>query len=529
MYDGAMKTALPAFVLAILLVAGFAARYFSMQEPIWLDECHTAWTVADDFESVAPRARLGNQPPLFFWLTWLAKDQCGHSVFSLRLVSLVASCLMMVGGAGWAWRVGSPAAACVFVGLVAFDGNFIFYGAEGRCYALVQFLSLLQGICFWRICRREFVGESPPWITWIAWGLLSVLMLGSHYMSGLLLAAELIFVAGCCCCRCCGNGMGTLVRLAGGLVAIGICLLPLVGGITEVANRKDNWRPVSSSFQLWIDYRPWLLCWMLLPLAAKLGSAFGLGSPVGVAGIAESGEAESHRQGNDRTLLIWLGVWAVTGPLALAVASRSGLAPVALARYAIVSWAAFALFASICVCRFRGSGAFCVAVLVIVSAFLGQDRNWMTRLINGRAMPAFRSEDWVMAAQHVASSPQNETVFLFADVVEDAAVSSNADEDFQQYLKFSLLGPMSLLPRDQRVDEAQLVVMSTRKPVFDQQQLEKVRREGGCAMVVRGSEGFARSFPVELEDALGQRGVYRVTHRRGFDNVWVIDVKLEEE
>jgi len=52
------------FILTLITAAGLYIRFDAAAEPIWLDECHTAWAVDTDSASeVAARAADGNQPP----------------------------------------------------------------------------------------------------------------------------------------------------------------------------------------------------------------------------------------------------------------------------------------------------------------------------------------------------------------------------------------------------------------------------------------------------------------------------------
>ena len=82
----------PRLLLAVVLIA-ILFRVWQIAEPLWIDELHTSWVVSGEFEDVAPRARMGNQSPVYFWCVWLVTQACGHSEFSLRLSSLVAGTL----------------------------------------------------------------------------------------------------------------------------------------------------------------------------------------------------------------------------------------------------------------------------------------------------------------------------------------------------------------------------------------------------------------------------------------------------
>ncbi len=507
-----MKDHFAVLVLVLILAGGLAARWFSMAEPIWLDECHTAWTVADGSDVVASRAADGNQPPVFFWLVWYAQSQFGVSVFSLRLVSLVSGLLLMACGSGWVWKeTQSAAAACVFAGLVAFDGQFIFYATEARAYALVQWLALLQGVCFWRLVRAEGSG-----LMWAVFAVLSLSMMYCHYMSGWLLVAELIFV-GVTMAGGKQQSRGALIGLLVVCALVAVCLVPMFAGIGEVASRKENWQAVSSNVRLWADVRPWFLFWILLPLAFVLGERFG--DPV------------SSKVGRDDWLLGWLLVWAVTGPAGIALSAGVGVAPLALVRYSVVSWVACALFAAVCVARFSGKAALSVAVMVVASSFLGND--WAQELVVRRQRPVFRNEDWVTPARQLEESSAGRPIFLFANVIEDSKSDLRDDERFQRYLKFPLLGGLHLSPDKGLVgliEEAAIIPMSTWEPEFSQEHLDRIRERSGCSMVVRGEVELADQYPGLLEEVIGRSVNFRylLNGEMRSSNVRVIEVKLVE-
>jgi len=77
-------------IAIITLLGGLVRCLIAANEPLWLDELHTSWVVAGELGDVYQRAQIGNQTPLFFWLTWAAVEFFGETELSLRLVSLIA-------------------------------------------------------------------------------------------------------------------------------------------------------------------------------------------------------------------------------------------------------------------------------------------------------------------------------------------------------------------------------------------------------------------------------------------------------
>ena len=122
------ESVIACILLTVVISLGIFVRVSSTAEPMWLDECHTAWAVnADSLSVVAGRAADGNQPPLYFALVWSVTQVFGLTEFSLRLVSLVAGSAMIIIASLWARALTSRWSAAILVaGLVAFDGQFIF-------------------------------------------------------------------------------------------------------------------------------------------------------------------------------------------------------------------------------------------------------------------------------------------------------------------------------------------------------------------------------------------------------------------
>ena len=84
------ESAVAWLVLAVIISAGIFIRAAAVAEPMWLDECHTAWAVDSDSPAiVASRGADGNQPPLYLLLVWAVTNVFGLTEFSLRLLSLI--------------------------------------------------------------------------------------------------------------------------------------------------------------------------------------------------------------------------------------------------------------------------------------------------------------------------------------------------------------------------------------------------------------------------------------------------------
>ncbi len=170
----------------LILALAAAARLYQLDHPFWLDELHTSWTVCGGCDEVSARARDGNQPPLYFWLTWLVSDGSGGNEWRLRMPSLLAS-LLVLPAAGWLlWRLTGRFMAGLVAGyLLAINPMQIAYAQEARAYAIIELVSLLHVGLF--VLRTS----DARWWRRALLVLLTVLLFYLHYTAVLVLTGEL--------------------------------------------------------------------------------------------------------------------------------------------------------------------------------------------------------------------------------------------------------------------------------------------------------------------------------------------------
>jgi hypothetical protein len=134
-----------ALIIAIVLLSGFWIRWqLAINDPLWIDELHTSWVLSGRWSDIAPRAIAGNQSPLYFWFSYPIVQSLGQSPISLRLLSLVAGCLLPLVGTWAVWsRTGSLLGAFATAVGLSFESHLVFYASEARPYSLVQFGGLV--------------------------------------------------------------------------------------------------------------------------------------------------------------------------------------------------------------------------------------------------------------------------------------------------------------------------------------------------------------------------------------------------
>ena len=482
-----MKESTITWILLTLIVAcGIFVRFDAATEPMWLDECHTSWAVNTDVAAEATsRAADGNQPPLYFLVVWSITNVMGISEFSLRLVSLIAGAGVLIVAPLWAKCLTDRwSAALLVAGLIAFDGQFIYYACEARSYALVQFIGLLQAIFFWRALAVESKSATSL-IDIAAWTLLSIALPLIHYTSVWVLLAEGFVLLIVCLVR-----RQIPLKFLIGSVVIVAAIVSRWENVSIVFERRSNWSTVSSTSQLWFDVEPWLVHWVIIPFGfAYVGWLLMYVQP------SNKDSKDNKRQAS--ILWIWIALWALLGPAGIAIADWTGLAPLSLVRYSIVSWIAIALFASLCLRLFSPSVAWAVAGIILLSSFFGNW--WAAELVSTGRLPIFRSEDWVTTVTQLAESDSDIPILQLGDVLEDVDAMTDRDAQFQRYLTFPILGA-DAVRGGTPLDADRISAVSTWNFGIDADQCRSVHAAKGCWLVVRGELNYALIIPQELED-----------------------------
>ena len=320
-------------VLWILFVAAMAFRIIAAGEPLWLDELHTAWVASGPPAAIVARAADGNQQPVFFAIVAAVTSVAGLSAATIRSVSLVAGALLWITAVGWTWRLTHRVVPVILIGmLVGFDWQFVFYSAEARPYALVQLLGLWQLIAFWNLVSKPGLGEpkrsgSQQKGAGVVWLLLSIAVCYTHVTAGWLLVAEAIWIGATI-----AFAKRIPSRLVVGLLLVGVSLIPLAIQLMPVLARRSNWTPMSSIDRVIAEHQLWFGYWIALPGVLLLLSWL----------------MGSRPQWRLSALLL---LCAVAGPFGIMAVDSLGIAPMAISRYAIVSWAPLAMFAAVCVGR----------------------------------------------------------------------------------------------------------------------------------------------------------------------------------
>ncbi|HMC11284.1 MAG TPA: glycosyltransferase family 39 protein, partial [Pirellulaceae bacterium] len=338
-YSGSMRAMLAkliphrsAAVAIVLCLFGAGLRLWQVRESLWLDELHTAWCAVGTLGEVAPRAAIGNQSPLFFWLEWLLLNVLGPSELSLRLPSIVAGSLLPLAVFLIAKRWRMDAAGLIAAALVALDPRSIFFATEARPYAAVQLLAVIHIALTAEIATQPRIRLRCIWVT------LGVLLFYLHYTAALLIAAEVVFLA----LLRVGRPLQTpyrLSRLLCDLALEALLCLPAAGQLQAIFAHRANWtafierEPIWEAMH-WISLPAWW--WAVLVVAACVGT-----------------QRESKMGANPdwlgRVPFVFLVICWFAVPLGIAwLATWTDLARLFFPRYVAVVFPAAMLFAGLC-------------------------------------------------------------------------------------------------------------------------------------------------------------------------------------
>ncbi len=394
---------------AAVVFCAFALRVVQMGESLWLDELHTAWTVADGWSAIVWRAEMGNQTPLYFWIVGLCQRVVGFHEIGLRLPSLLAG-LALVLFAGWlAQRWTGSVAAGLLVGLLlAWDRHAVFYAQEARPYALVQLVGLVHVGLFLALLRR------PTWRlrgAWIAsgWGVYYL-----HYTAILVVPAQLL----AWCLLHVRPAWRPRYRarqllIDGGILALG--LVPSLPQVLEIGRRRSAWElfiprdvPFGTLFSLF-PLRIYLLiplglcvfagsCWVVRRVLRGRGGAACDAGPGGELG--RSCAAIGGRFGDRLAILLVVACWLWVPLLVAWCATVQDWARLFFLRYVVVSAAAAPLAAGLIwsLLPSRRWRLVCAGSLIVALIWQG---GMIPNYVRERRVIGDRRQDWRGAVQRL--------------------------------------------------------------------------------------------------------------------------------
>lgn len=181
---------LPPLMLAYLLIIclGFALRVNELNhDSLWLDEILTVRFSGGKLSRIFQDQ---HHPPLFYAATKVGMTLFGNSEFAVRVSALLAGTLSIALIINFGRTVGRKYAGIWAGFLLAISAAHIIYSQEARQYALLTAITILSYILLYRALKR------PRWSTWIAYALVTVLGLYTHYAAVIILISQTLLIFG---------------------------------------------------------------------------------------------------------------------------------------------------------------------------------------------------------------------------------------------------------------------------------------------------------------------------------------------
>jgi len=487
-------------LVGLFIFVGFALRIHDVDHSLWLDELHTAWTVDDGLAEVAPRARMGNQSPLYFYMEWALVRVLGLNETSLRWLSVGASTVFMALAAWAIWRwTASRVATVAVVMLLALDRVFIFYAQDARPYAVLHLVALAQ-----LICVREVLRDAQR--RWrIALIVTSLAMLYLHYTSGLLLVAEAIYITATWC------GRGQVRRAAyqpstavvDALTVI-VAAIPLWSHATLVASRRANWA-LFVTRPTWIDLATLfpLDCWFIYP--ALVAGA--------VSWLSPHREVVSTVVPRQHTTLVrcLLGIFFILLVLTWLL-TRADIARVFFKRYLMVGAVAPIFATAIIGASLRGRKVVAayfitLAVGLMISPFQSSTHSVVRNFMLHRDISGHAREDWRGAVQFVrAHGTGRIPVFVRSGFIE-CTVARFTEERWAEYCTV----PVNNL-YDLTHDGREVNPLCSRRPwELNPRERKRLTEAGRGWFILRGGSSLADETARRLVTSLSAQGTWSVT------------------
>ncbi len=437
-----MTRLLPWLLLALILCCAAFLRLVQVNESLWLDELHTAWTVADAPGEIASRAAIGNHSPVYFSFVWGVTKVAGLSELAVRLPSAVAGIALVALACFVVFRWTGTWSAALFAALLAcLDRNCVFYGQEARPYACLQLVGLAHITLFGSLV------VAPTRIKRFGSIALAVFLFYLHYTAALLFVAELVFYV-VLCVRRAWRPKYPLWQLLLDFAIVAVCLLPSVPHLLEVAERRSNWAmfvgqsPPSAVVKMLLlyNYQP------VLPLFL-----------VGIAMLAVRwrrgpSAAPADCPHIDARHVILVACWFFV-PLGIAwVATERDLARLFFLRYLIVTAITPIMFSALCYAAcsgkiawnardlalaiFRNLCAVAIVVLVVKTGGMREQYRHDARVIGDR------NQNWRSAIQVLndkATNPKT-PIFVRSGLIEADQFHNSSDHRLREYCLLPALG-----------------------------------------------------------------------------------------
>ena len=482
--------------LTIVTFLGAGLRLFNIDESLWLDELHSAWSVSGSLGEVASRAAQGNQPPLYYWVEWFVIQFLGQSEFALRILSLITGIAMIP----VSWVIvrrfsGSEVGALLTAILVCINPTFIFFSIEFRGYIVVTFVGMLQITAFVQLLLGDFIygksTETPSepkkqsgksskkksqkakpetgqqtasqfivthqsskvtWKTRLVFCGLTVLLFNLHFTSILILLPEILVTLFAFCFQSFRQRYSFLQFVVDGVIIAAGCS-PLAMTVLNIESKREDWAPiVKAVWPLRLDFTMIILGFLAPVLVLIIG--------YNILRYQSSIKQTRRKQGDviltSRIMQVSYLFFAFAVCLIATVwlLTHFKIASLFLPRYIAVVLAAPMIAAGVAIGVFgRVFAAMRIQVEYLLAAILlcaavasiYHYDLWVDRCLHQKTISLMRFEPWNDVVEVLNSIPADDEkvpVFLMSTLVEDFRLFKEFEptDQFIEYCRFPVSG-----------------------------------------------------------------------------------------
>jgi hypothetical protein len=510
------------------------------RESLWLDELHTAWVVAGEWDEIPQRAKAGNQSPLYFYVVSAVTNRLGMTELALRLASILAGAALAPLSFLLVRRWSGSMAGAIAAGAIALvDRDFLFYATEARVYAMLQVLALIRLAVFVELQTAPSAARRAAYIV------LAAVMLHLHYTTALLLIGEAACVAALTWRRWrrrlsdapagppSAGGAGASLRSAAShpsalryrprlfltdAFLVLLLFLPAAPHAWEVFQRRENWARFVA-LPTWEQLaserfvrRAAPLAWYFTPALACLGLGW----------FARRNRADGKPAPTPADGLLLVAVW-IAAPVAAAwLLSVTDIARLFLYRYLIASAAAAPLVAGLlcAACPTRRWRAV-AAIATIAAALAYATPSYYTQFSRDQRLTADRDENWRGAVAYLSSRDDRLPLLLYAGLIETQSYASSPDPVLRAYCVF----PVNA---NYRLNGDRLVLPLTSLAAASSETCRATADRGGAWLLLRVPASNASSAVARSERLAESCGLQAsVVEVKNFGGVTVVRMEVE--
>lgn len=479
------------WVLPVLLVLAFAIRVLLAQQPLWIDELHTAWVVEGNWSDVAERAQLGNQSPLFFYAVKALVQLMGFSTLTLRTIPLIASVLQLA-VVFWVLNrwTGASAAGFVAAFLLLINPLQLFVGTDARPYAVIGLIACLQVGALVHHWQESAYQNRRDWGFDITWILSNVLLFYLHYTTIFWIASIWLALCWLSVTMRPRPGFDQLIRwLAIEPFVIAMACLPGIYHTSTLWSVREQWSSFIRIEAFWLNMQSVVFVLLIGPLiAVAVLQLLYLLKP-------SQGWATTRNQGWVPLLTITLS-GLIVPPAIAAVLTGWNIVPVAFHRYIIASVTAGFFLPGLIVGIWRWPRVRWMVTALIVSIGLGVNLELLQTFWTGQ-LPVLHTENWERVVETIRRQNvgREYPVVLCPGLVEDRRLvpellPSEVEErrKFQRYCIFALDGPYRVFDDPAKNFEKVFARPTDATTPLAIPKVDLIQQSRGCFLVVRGHQ-----------------------------------------